>query len=124
FAVYAATINAMAISIYAAAFKCDVRDPDHFPSIHIDDLLVEQVPANPQHVLVGVIGCQILLAQPDSIERNRSNLVVADGQPGPAATDQKTVDPRRMDQWHQGGVAHTSDTPALYIENRKPQQFG
>src|ERR1700674_394853 len=89
---------AISASICVADFECDISNPDHFPAVNIDDLLVQQIPAHPQHVLVGVIGCKVFLAQPDSIERNGSNLVVADRQPGPAAAHQETVDPGRMDQ--------------------------
>ena len=94
----------VAVAGCIADFECDVVDADHFAAVHVDNLLVEQVPANAQHVFVGMVRREDLLAEADAVERDGGDLVVADAQPGPPTTHQKAVDTGRMHQRNQGGV--------------------
>ena len=62
----------------------------------------------------------MLVAEVDAVERNGSNLIVTDGEPGPAAAHQKAVDARGMDQRDDGGVADTADAPASDHQTGSP----
>ena len=44
----------------------DVVDADHLAAVDVDDLLVEEVAVDAQHVLVVVIGNELLVAEMDS----------------------------------------------------------
>ena len=107
-----------------ADLESDVVDADHFAAVHVDDLLVEQVPADSQHVLVGMIRREDLFAEADAVERDGVNLVVADAQPGPPAAHQKPVDAGGMHQWNHGGVTDATDPPSSGVEHGETQQFG
>ena len=75
----------------------------------IDDLLIEQVANHAQHVLVGVIRSKLFVPEIDALERDGSDLVVADAEPGPSAAYQEAVDPRRIDERNKCGVSDTAD---------------
>src|SRR5579859_2024811 len=91
---------AMAVTVPVAVFvmdlECNVIHPDHLAAIDVDDLLIQEIPPDAQHVLVGMVGGEHFLAQADAIEGNRGYLVVAHRQPNPAAAHQKPVDAGRM----------------------------
>ena len=59
-----------------------VGDPDHLAALGVDNLLIQQVPHHPQHVLVGVVGREVLVFQVDAVEADGPDLIVPDGQPG------------------------------------------
>src|SRR5438132_7735054 len=75
--VYALAVP-MPITGCVADLESDVVDADHLAAVHVDDLLVEQVPADPQHVFVGMIWREDLLAEADAVERDGGDLVEAD----------------------------------------------
>ena len=93
----------------------DVGDAHHFAALRVDDLLVEQVAHQAQHVLVGVVGREHLVAQVDAVERDGADLIVADGQPGPAAADQEAVDADGVDQRDERGVFDHAEPAALQV---------
>ena len=80
----------------------DIGDAHHFAALPVDDLLIEQIADQAQHVLVGMVGRELLVLEVDPVERNGADLVVADGQPGPAAAHQEAVHAggmNRGEQW-------------------------
>ena len=102
----------------------DVGHAHHLPASHVDDLLVQQVAPDAQHVLVVVIRREHLVVQYDALTQDDgADLVVADGQPGVAAADQDAVDAGGADHGNQGGVLHAADAPALNVEHGHRDQF-
>ncbi len=109
----------------ALDFEGEIGDAHHLAAVDIDNLLVEQVARDAQHVFVVVIGNELFVAERDAIaEDNGADLIVADGEPGGAAADQETIDAGSVDQRDQGGVLDAADAPALQVEDRHAQQFG
>ena len=109
----------------ALDFKGQICDANHLAAVDIDDLLIEQVARDAQHVFIVVIGYELFIAQRDAIAKgNGADLIVADGEPGGADTDQKAIDTGSMDQRDQGRVLDAPDAPALEVEDRHAQQFG
>jgi hypothetical protein len=49
-------------------FKGDVGDAHNFPAVSVDDLLVQQIAHQPQHVFVGMIGSELLVFEVNSVE--------------------------------------------------------
>ncbi len=100
-------------------FKSEIGDPNYLTAVDIDDLLIEQIAGDAQHVLVVMIGNELLFAQRDAVaERDGADLIVADGEPGVGAADQKTIDAGGMDKRNQGCVLNAADSPASDIEHR------
>ena len=58
-------------AVFLTDFKRDVVDANHFAALCVDNLLVEQIADQAQHVLVGVVRGQVLVAQVNAVERNR-----------------------------------------------------
>ena len=48
--------------------ESNVIDPDYFAPVHIDNLLVQQIAADAQHVLVRVVRSELLVCQTDALE--------------------------------------------------------
>src|SRR5580698_8832009 len=82
---------------FALNLESDVGDSNHFAAFAIDNLLVEKVADQAQHVFVGVVRSEQLVFEVNAVERNRADLIVFDGEPGPAAAEQKTIDAGGMD---------------------------
>ena len=91
-------------AVLLAELKGHVVDADHFAALRVDDLLVQQIAHQAQHVLVGMIGREVFVAQMNAIERNGVDLIVTHREQGPVAADQKTIDADRVDQGNDGGV--------------------
>ncbi len=88
-----------------ADFEGDVGDAHHFAAMRIDDLLVQQVAHKAQHVFIGVVGSELLVLEPDAVQIEPADLIVADGEPGPPAAHQEAVDADRVHQRHDSRVA-------------------
>ena len=102
----------------------DVGHAHHLAAGHVDDLLVQQVAPDAQHVLVVVIRRELLVVQLDALAQDDgADLVVADGKPRIAAADQDAVDARGADHGNQGGVFHAADAPAPHVEHGHRHQF-
>src|SRR5260370_24283606 len=65
--------------------ESDIGDPDYFAALGVDDLLVEKIADQPQHVLVGMIRGEHLVLEVDSVQGNRTNLVIPDCEPRPTS---------------------------------------
>ena len=102
----------------------DVVDAHHFAAGDVDDLLVQQVAPDAQHVLVVVVRDEHLVAEEDALgEADGADLIVADGEPGIAAAHQQAVDAGGADQRDQGGIFDPADAPALEVQHRHGQQL-
>ncbi len=55
-----------------------IGNAHHLASERIDDLLIEQVTDDAQHVLVRVIGRELFVPEIDAVERNRPHLIITD----------------------------------------------
>ena len=95
----------------------DVVDAHHLAAVDIDDLLIEQVAADAQHVLVVMVGEELLVAELNApsreMERIWSKRTVSQVS---AAAHQEAVDAGRMLEGHQSGVFDSADAPALEVE--------
>src|SRR5262249_13762506 len=111
-------------TVFTADFEGDVGDADYLTALSIDDLLIQQIADGAEHVFVGMIGGEILVAQPNSVERDRANLVVTDGEPGGAAADQKAVEPDRIDQGNEGGIPDHTNPAVFEVKDLEAEQFG
>src|SRR5438477_5847955 len=100
-----------------------IGDSHHLAAKAVDDLLIEQVADQPQHVLVGMIRREHLILEVDSVERNRANLIVPDGEPGPASADQESIYAGAMNQRNNRGVFDEAQAAALQIKDLETQQF-
>src|SRR5206468_1388400 len=98
----------------------DVVDADHLAPGDVDDLLIQQVAPDAQHILVVVIRDEQFVAQVDSaFQADGTDLVVAQGEPRIAsAAKQDAIDAGSVDQGDQGRVFHTSDAAALKVVDR------
>ena len=76
---------------------------------------------NAQHVLVGMVGRQHLVAEADALEGNGRDLVVANAQPSRAGADQKTVDSKRVDQRNECRIAEPADFRPLRSNTFRPR---
>ena len=111
--------------VLVADLHGEIVHAHHFAAVGIDDLLVQQVAGDAQHVFVVVVGGELLVAELDAaLGRDRADLVVADDQPCIAAAHQVAVDAGGMFQRDQGGVFHTPDAATLEVEHRHARQFG
>ena len=77
-----------------------------------------------QHVFVGMIRGELLVFEINAVERDGADLIVADGEPSPAAADQEAVDAGRMNQGNDGGVFDEAEAAALEVIDLEAQQFG
>ena len=102
----------------------DVVDADHLAAVDVDDLLVQQVAGDAQHVLVVMVGDEDFLAELDAFgQGDGADLIEADGEPGVGAADQEAVDAGGVDQGHHGGVFDPADAAAFEVHHRHGQQF-
>ena len=107
------------------AFERDVVDANYFSPLGVDDLLVEKIAHHAQHVLVGMIRREIFVAEMNAVERNGTDLVVADRQPRrTAAADQVAIDANRIDQRNHRGVLDHTDSAPLEVKDLEAQKFG
>ena len=53
-------------SIFLAQLESHVVDADHFAALRVDDLLVQKVAREPQHVFIGMVRRQVFVAQMDA----------------------------------------------------------
>src|SRR5262249_39849787 len=106
------------VTILEADFEGDVVDADHFAPVDVDNLLVKQITANPQHVLVIMVGGEHFIAEPDTVERNGVTLIVADGEPGRSGADQKAVHAEGVDQWQNSTVPNTPNAALFQVIDR------
>ena len=111
------------IALVRATSKTDVGDPDHLPAVDVDNLLVEKIALNAQHVLVRVVRIQFFVAELNAVERNGRDLIVTDGKPGRSGADQIPVNPRRMNQRNDGGVADPPDAPMFQVEDWQAEKI-
>ena len=107
-----------------ADLERNVIDTDDFAPVHVDDLLIQQIALDAQHVLVGMIGREVLVGEVNAVERNGGNLVEADAQPGPAAAHQEAVDAGGMNQGNERGIANPADAAVLQVIDRQAHQLG
>src|SRR5579864_1275866 len=66
--------------------ESDICDADNFTAFGVDNLLVEKIADQPQHVLVGMVRREQLVLQVDSVQGNGTNLVVPNREPSPTPT--------------------------------------
>src|ERR1043166_1166368 len=111
-------------TVLLAQFEGNIVDPHHLAPLGIDDLLIEQVAHHAQHVLVGVVRGQVLVAKINTVQGDGPDLVVTDGQPGPAAANQVTVDANRVYQGNDSGVLDNTNPVSLKVEDLEAEQFG
>ena len=104
--------------------ESDVGDAHHFAALAVDDLLVQKIAHQPQHVFVGMIRRQQLVFEVNAVERYGANLVVPYGEPGPAAAQQETIHAGRMNQRNDRGVFDEAEAAALQVIDLEAQQFG
>ncbi len=107
------------------ALKGDVVDAHHLAPLRVDNLLVEKIADHPEHVFVGVIGRQILVAEVDPFEGDGADLIVADGKPGGAGpADQEAVNANRIDERDDRGILDHADPAPLKVKNLEAHKFG
>ncbi len=114
----------LVVRVGAPELEGDVRDADDFPSVHVDDLLVEEVADQAQQVFVLVVGREVVVADDDAVERDGGDLVVADHPPGPLAADQVPVDAFGVGERHDARVLDPADTAALLVSDLQAHQLG
>src|SRR5579872_5712987 len=102
----------------------NIVDSDYLAAVGIDDLLIQQVADDAQHVFVGMVGGELLVFEENAVEGDGANLVVADGQPSPAAADKIAIDPGWMDEGDNGGVSKDTKLAALQVINPKGRKLG
>ncbi len=93
--------------------EADVRDPHYLPAIDVDNLLIEKIALDAQHVLVGMVWIELFVAELDSIQGNGCNLIVTDREPGGPGAHKIAIDSRGVNERNNGGVAHAADTAML-----------
>ena len=64
--------------VLLADFKRDIGDADHFAALRVDNLLIQKIAGGAQHVLVGMVGREVFVAEKNAVERNGADLVVTD----------------------------------------------
>src|ERR1700684_4177655 len=107
------------------ALESHIVDADYFTPLRIDDLLIEKVSHHAQHILVGMVRCEVLIAKMDPVERDGSNLVVANRQPRrPYSSDQVAIDANGIDQRYDGGIFNHTDPAPFEVEDLEAQNFG
>src|SRR5262249_34130888 len=107
------------VVIFAALFEGDVVDPHDLAPIDVDNLLIEQVAADAQHVLVVVVGSELFIGQPDAVERDCGDLIVTDGEPGAARSYKVAIHAESVGYRQNGSIAYASDPPAFEVVNRQ-----
>ena len=107
--------------VLAANLESDIIDPHYFSPVHINDLLVQQVPQDPQHVLIIVIGGEDFVVEANACEGGGLNLIMADAEPRLSGADQVTIHPERVNERHDGAVADAADSPPLEVIDRQAQ---
>ncbi len=101
--------------ILLAQLKRHVIDANHLAALGVDDLLIQQIAREPQHVFVGVVRGEVFIPQMNAIQRNGLDLIVTDGQQRAVAADQKAVDANRIHQRHDCGVLDRTEAPPLKV---------
>ena len=111
------------LAFIAAQLQAHVGHTHHFPPIHVDDLLVEQIALDPQHVFIGMVWVKAFVAELNAIERDAGDLVVANGEPGSAGANEVTIDTSRVNYGNDGSVFNAANQTMLEIVDGKAQEF-
>ncbi len=111
------------IAVVMPHFEAHVGDADHFTAVDVDDLLIEQIALQAQHVLVRMIGVEFFVAELDAVEGDVRNLVVTDGKPGTAGADEVAIDAGGVNQGDDGGIANPPDTTMFQVVDRQAEEF-
>ncbi len=112
------------MAVLSADLEGDVVDAHNLAAVDVDDLLIQQVARDTQHVLVVVVGDENFIAEADTVKRNGSDLIVANGEPGRSGADQVPVDAKGIHQGHDSAVPNAADSSPLQVIDRQAQQFG
>src|SRR5262249_16138270 len=88
--------------VLPADVESDVIHTHKFASVDVDNLLIEKIPGDAQHVLVIMVRREELVVQADALERNGLHLIVANGEPCRARADQKAIDAKGIDHRENG----------------------
>src|SRR5260370_15891287 len=112
------------VAVLAPDFKGDIVDAHYFVAVHVDDLLIQQVASDSQHILIVVIRSEHLIAQTNTLERDRLDLIVPDAEPGGSRANQISIHTERIGQRHQTAVADAADATTLHVVARPSQQVG
>ena len=76
----------MVAVVVAPDVERDVGDAHHLAAVRVDDLLVEQVAHEPEHVLVVVVRRQLFVVEEEAVEADGAHLswrTVSHAQPPP-----------------------------------------
>ena len=109
--------------VTAAHFKSDIVDADDFAAVDIDDLLIQQVAADAEHVLIGVVGHHDFIVQADTGERDFGDLAVAHGEPGAARAYQEAIHAGDIDQGDDCRIFDAPNEPPLQVIDRKGEEL-
>src|SRR6185437_13250112 len=73
--------NDKSVTVIPSDFKADIVHPNDLAAVDIDNLLIEKIALDPEHVFVRVVRIQFFIRELDALERDTGDLVVADGKP-------------------------------------------
>jgi hypothetical protein len=104
--------------------KRDISDANDFAALGINDLLIQEIADDPEHVLIRVIREELLIFEVNAVQRNGADLIVPNAEPRPAAADEKTVDTSGIYERNDRGVADAADLAAPRIVDLKAHEFG
>src|SRR5260370_3598603 len=68
------------VAVLGPDFKGDIVDAHYFVAVHVDDLLIQQVASDAQHILTPVVRSEHPLAPTDTLERDTLTRIL----PGPS----------------------------------------
>ena len=101
-----------------------IVDADNFAAVDINNLLVEQIALDAQHVFIGMVRIELLVGKLYPAQGNPGDLIVTDRKPGSAPAHQNAVNPGRVDEGNNGGIANPANAPVFQIEYGQTHQFG
>ncbi len=87
-------------------------------------MLVQQIAGQPQHVFVGMVGRQVLVAQMQPVKRQGFHLVVAHGEQRESPLIRKRSMRTGVHQWDQRGVTNDTQLAPLKVVDLEAEQFG
>jgi hypothetical protein len=103
-------------------FQTDIGHAYDLAPVDIDDLLIEKIALDAQHVFIGVIRVELFVRELDAVQRDGCNLVVTNGEPRRPRAHEITINAGRMNQRHQSGIADTADEALLQVIDRKAEE--
>jgi len=112
------------VAVVPHPLEGDVGDADHLAAFDVDDLLVEKIAFETEHIVIAMVGSELFIAEPDAIERDGLNLVMTDSEPGPAATEEIAVYANGIDEGDNGSIANAAQPSALKVVDLEPDKFG